>query len=73
MTVRAADGRVIEGGSPRPAGRRTTQGTRDDLETVRQLAEAVLPAPRIASDGGAARPPDAKDVAGILALASARL
>jgi 2-methylcitrate dehydratase PrpD len=74
MTVRLADGRVIEERVTAARGTPDNPGTRDDLEAkFRRLAETVLPAPRVAALTAALRGfADAKDVAGILALASGR-
>lgn len=72
MTVRLADGRVIEERITAARGTPDNPGTRDDLEAkFRRLAETVLPAPRVAGLTAALRGlTDAKDVAGILALTS---
>jgi 2-methylcitrate dehydratase PrpD len=74
MTVRLADGRVIEERITAARGTPDNPGTRDDLETkFRRLAETVLPAPRVAELTAALRGlAEARDVAGILALASGR-
>jgi len=74
MTVRLADGRVIEERISAARGTPDNPGTRDDLEAkFRRLAETVLPAPRVAQLTAALRGlATAKDVAGILALASGR-
>ena len=72
MTVRLADGQVLEERVTAARGTPDNPGTRDDLETkFRRLAEAVLPAPRVAELTATLRGlAEAKDVAGILALAS---
>jgi 2-methylcitrate dehydratase PrpD len=74
MTVRLADGRVIEEGIAAARGTPDNPGTRDDLEAkFRRLAETVLPAARVAELMAALRSlAEAKDVGGILALASGR-
>jgi len=74
MTVRLADGRVIEERISAARGTPDNPGTRDDLEAkFRRLAETVLPAPRVDELTAALRGlATAKDVAGILALASGR-
>jgi 2-methylcitrate dehydratase PrpD len=74
MTVRLADGRVIEERITAARGTPDNPGTRDDLEAkFRRLAETVLPAPRVAELAAALRGlAEAKDVAGIVALASRR-
>jgi 2-methylcitrate dehydratase PrpD len=74
MTVRLADGRVIEERVSAARGTPGNPGTRDDLEAkFRRLAETVLPSPRVAELTVAMRGlAEAKDVAGILALASRR-
>jgi 2-methylcitrate dehydratase PrpD len=72
MTVRLADGRVIEERITAARGTPDNPGTRDDLEQkFRRLAEAVLPAPRVAELTTALRSfAEAPDVAPMLALAS---
>jgi len=74
MTVRLADGRVIDERITAARGTPDHPGTRDDLETkFRRLAETVLPVPRVAELTAALRGlAEAKDVAGILTLASGR-
>jgi 2-methylcitrate dehydratase PrpD len=74
MTVRLADGRVIEERITAARGTPDNPGTREDLETkFRRLAETVLPAPRVAELTAALRAlAEAQDVGGILALASGR-
>jgi 2-methylcitrate dehydratase PrpD len=63
---------VIEERVTAARGTPDNPGTRDDLEAkFRRLAETVLPAPRVAELTAALRGlAKAKDVAGILALAS---
>jgi 2-methylcitrate dehydratase PrpD len=72
MTVRLSDGRVIEERISAARGTPDNPGTRDDLEAkFRRLAETVLPPPRVAELTAALRGlAAARDVAGILALAS---
>jgi 2-methylcitrate dehydratase PrpD len=74
MTVRLADGRVLEERITAARGTPDNPGTRDDLEAkFRRLAGTVLPAPRVAELTAALRGlAEAKDVAGILTLASGR-
>jgi 2-methylcitrate dehydratase PrpD len=74
MTVRLADGRTLEARVTAARGTPDNPGTRDDLETkFRRLAGTVLPAPRAADLTVALRGlAEARDVAGILALASGR-
>jgi 2-methylcitrate dehydratase PrpD len=74
MTVRLADGRVLEERIAAARGTPDNPGTRDDIETkFRRLAETVLPAPRVAELTAALRDlAEAPDVSGILALASGR-
>ena len=74
MTVRLSDGRVIEERVTAARGTPDNPGTRDDLEAkFRRLAETVLPAPRVAELISALRGlAEARDVSGILALASPR-
>jgi 2-methylcitrate dehydratase PrpD len=74
MTVRLADGRVIEERITAARGTPGNPGTRDDLEAkFRRLAGTVLPPPRVAELTAALRDlAGAKDVGGILALASGR-
>jgi 2-methylcitrate dehydratase PrpD len=74
MTVRLADGRVIEERITAARGTPDNPGTRDDLETkFRRLAVTVLPAPRVAELTAALRGlAEARDVGRILALASGR-
>ena len=72
MTVRLADGRVIEERITAARGTPDNAGTRDDVETkFRRLAESVLPAPQVAELTAALRGlAEARDVARIVALAS---
>jgi 2-methylcitrate dehydratase PrpD len=74
MTVRLADGRVLEERITAARGTPGNPGTRDDVEAkFRRLAETVLPATRVAELTAALRGlAEAKDVAAILALASGR-
>jgi 2-methylcitrate dehydratase PrpD len=74
MTVRLADGRVIEERISAARGTPDNPGTRDDLEAkFRRLAETVLPPSRVAELTAVMRElADVKDVAAILALASGR-
>lgn len=74
MTVWLADGRVLEARITAARGTPDNPGTREDVETkFRRLAEAVLPGPRVAELTVALRGlAEARDVAGILALASGR-
>jgi 2-methylcitrate dehydratase PrpD len=74
MTVRLADGRVIEERINAARGTPDNPGTRDDLEAkFRRLAETVLPSPRVAELTVAMRGlAETKDVGEILALASRR-
>ncbi len=74
MTVRLADGRVIEERIGAARGTPDNPGTRDDLEAkFCRLAETVLPAPRVAELMVAMRGlAETKDVARIVALASRR-
>jgi 2-methylcitrate dehydratase PrpD len=74
MTVRLADGRVVEERITAARGTPDNPGTRDDLEQkFRRLAETVLPAPRVAElTAGLRGLAEATDVAALLALASGR-
>ena len=74
MTVRLADGRVIEERITAARGTPDNPGTRDDVEVkFRRLAGTVLPAPRVAELTAALRGlAEAKDVGEIVALASGR-
>src|SRR5262249_5693634 len=74
MSVRLADGRVIEARITAARGTPDNPGTRDDVEVkFRRLAGTVLPAPRVAELTAALRGlAEAKDVGEIVALASGR-
>ena len=74
MTVRLADGRVIEERITAARGTPDNPGTRDELDAkFSRLAETVLPAPRVAQLAAAMRGlAEVQDVTDVVELASRR-